>query len=188
MDIKGREDSSLREYPITEQQSKEMYTEHSPYVYGIALMMTKSKTLADDITQETFLRAFQKFHLYDSTKPLRPWLYRMTINMIRSTQRKQRWLTFFGQVPEAALPYSLEELILKNEREQELWQVVNSLLKKRRDVIILHYYAGLTLQEVASTLGIRLGTCKSRLHEALKQLRKNGEDNYLLIPIKETMK
>jgi RNA polymerase sigma factor (sigma-70 family) len=177
----------MREYPISEQQSKEMYIENSPYVYGIALMMTKSKMLADDITQETFLRAFQKFHLYDSTKPLRPWLFRMTINMIRSTQRKQRWLTFFGQVPDA-MSDSLEDLILKNEREQELWQVVNTLLKKRRDVIILHYYAGLTLQEVASILGIRLGTCKSRLHAALKQLRENNEDNYLLIPIKENMK
>ncbi|MDQ0899903.1 RNA polymerase sigma factor [Paenibacillus sp. V4I7] len=178
----------MREYPISEQQSKEMYIEYSSYVYGIALMMTKSKMLADDITQETFLRAFQKFHLYDPSKPLRPWLFRMTINLIRSTQRKQRWLTFFGKVPDDAMSDSLEDLILKNEREQELWQVVNNLLKKRKDVIILHYYAGLTLQEVASILGIRLGTCKSRLHAALKQLRENNEDNYLLIPIKENMK
>jgi RNA polymerase sigma factor (sigma-70 family) len=178
----------LKELPISQNQSREMFTEHSPYVYGIALMMTKSKMLADDITQETFLRAFQKYHLYDPSRPLRPWLYRITIHTVTNSLRKQRWLQLFGQVPEVAAADSLEDLVLKNEREQELWQVVDRLSKKRREVIILHYYAGLPLHEVASILDIRLGTCKSRLHAALEQLRGIGAVNYHLGSVKEGMK
>lgn len=177
----------MREYSISEEQTREIFTEHSSYVFGIAMIMTGSKMLADDITQETFLRAFKKFHLYDSSKPMRPWLYRITINMVRTTLRKQRWLTLFGKVPEKAGIDSVENLILTNEREQELWIAVNLLSKKRREVIILHYYAGLPLHEVATILDIRLGTCKSRLHAALKQLRENGLVKYHLSPLKEDM-
>ncbi|MEK3725631.1 RNA polymerase sigma factor [Paenibacillus sp. FSL H8-0034] len=56
-----------------------MYEEHAPNVYGIALMMTKSRALADDIAQEAFLRAFHKYHLYDPSKPLRQWLFKITL-------------------------------------------------------------------------------------------------------------
>lgn len=69
----------MKDYPITEQQAKDMFEVHSSYIYGIALMMTKQRVLADDITQETFLRAFAKYHLYDPSRPLRPWLYRIAV-------------------------------------------------------------------------------------------------------------
>ncbi|KZE76222.1 RNA polymerase subunit sigma-70 [Paenibacillus elgii] len=178
----------MKEYLISEEQSRAWFEEHSPYVYGIALMMTKSAMLADDITQETFLRAYRKFHLYDPTKPLRPWLYRITLNMVRSTLRKQRWLTFFGQLPVEAGTDSVEDLVLKSESEHELWQVVNRLSSKRREVLILVYYVGLSLQETASLLNIRLGTCKSRLHAALEQLRNDDAESYQLTSIKEGLK
>jgi RNA polymerase sigma factor (sigma-70 family) len=178
----------LRGFPITEEKAREMYQEHAHYVYGIALMMTKSGALADDITQETFLRAFQKYHLYDPSKRLRPWLYRITLNMIRGTLRKQRWLTWIGQVPETESSQSLEDIIVQNEREQELWTAVNLLSDKRREVIIMHYYTGLSLQETATVLGIFEGTCKSRLHAALKQLRKDNKHRNVFIEVKETVK
>ncbi|MCM3268915.1 RNA polymerase sigma factor [Paenibacillus elgii] len=127
----------MKEYLISEEQSRAWFEEHSPYVYGIALMMTKSAMLADDITQETFLRAYR---------------------------------------------------ILKSESEHELWQVVNRLSPKRREVLVLVYYVGLSLQETASLLNIRLGTCKSRLHAALEQLRNDDAESYQLTSIKEGLK
>ncbi|GAA4837173.1 sigma-70 family RNA polymerase sigma factor [Paenibacillus vulneris] len=178
----------MMDYSISEEQSRAIFEEHAPYVYGIALMITKSAMLADDITQETFLRAFNKYHLYNPDKPLRPWLYRITINLVRSTLRKQRWLTFFGQVPVEASGGSVESIVLKNESERELWQLVNRLSPKRREVLILVYYAGLPLHEAAALLDIRLGTCKSRLHAALQQLRQSDAEDYHLTSIKEALK
>ncbi|SFL67072.1 RNA polymerase sigma-70 factor, ECF subfamily [Paenibacillus sp. 1_12] len=178
----------MRGLPITEEQAREMYEEHAPYVYGIALMMTKSKAIADDIVQEVFLRAYQKYHLYDPLKPLRPWLFRITMNIIRGTLRKQRWLTWMGQVPETESSQSLEDLVMQNEREEELWMAVNLLSGKRREVVIMHYYTGLSLRETAAVLGILEGTCKSRLHAALKQLRKDSKEHHLFIKVKENVK
>ncbi|WP_159885727.1 RNA polymerase sigma factor [Paenibacillus puerhi] len=178
----------MKEYSISEEQSRALFEEHAPYVYGIARMMTKSAVLADDITQDTFLRAYKKFHLYDPAKPLRPWLYRITLNMVRSTLRKQRWLSLLGQIPVEAGSDTVEDLIMKSESERELWQLVDRLSSKRREVIILVYYVGLPLREAASLLNIRPGTCKSRLHAALQQLRQSEAESYQLSSIKEGLK
>lgn len=165
----------MKDYPITELQARGMFEEHSSYVYGIALMITKSPTLADDITQDTFLRAFAKYDLYDSSKPLRPWLYRMTVNMSRSILRKKTWMKLFSIVPEVERDHSAESIVLHNESQRELWSVVERLSRKQREVITLHYYGGLALPETAYILGIPLGTCKSRLHAALEKIRLSSE-------------
>lgn len=158
---------------LSEEEARALYETHSPYVYGIAFMLTRSAAAADDIMQETFLRAFQKYELYDRDRPVRPWLYRIAVNVTKSMLRRQRWLFFTDKVPEEQDNQWVEDRILKSENERELWNSVNGLSAKRREVIILHYYAGLSLPEVASILRIPEGTCKSRLHEALKQLRRS---------------
>ncbi|MDR0269573.1 sigma-70 family RNA polymerase sigma factor [Paenibacillus sp.] len=172
---------------LSEEEAGVLYEAHSPYVYGIALMLTRSPAIADDITQETFLRVFQKYHTYDPSRPLRPWLYRITVNLVKSMNRKQKWLLFQDALPERHDGNTLEDGIVRNEGERELWEAVNELSPKRREVIILHYYAGLTLPEVASVLRIREGTCKSRLHEALKGLRKSDVTMAMGVPCKEEM-
>nr|WP_237712666.1 sigma factor-like helix-turn-helix DNA-binding protein [Paenibacillus elgii] len=65
---------------------------------------------------------------------------------------------------------------------------MNRLSPKRSEVLILVYYVGLSLQETASLLNIRLGTCKSRLHAALEQLRNDDAESYQLTSIKEGLK
>lgn len=179
----------MKEYPITEQQAKEMFEDHATYIYGIALMLTKQHTLADDITQETFLRAFAKYHLYQSPKPLRPWLYRITVNITRSMMRKKSWHRLVsGTESERGADDSAETILLQSESEQQLWAAVGRLSHKQREVITLHYYAGLPLPETASALRIPLGTCKSRLHSALQKLRLFCESEPELSLLKEGMK
>lgn len=165
----------MKDYPITEQQAREMFEEHASYVYGIALMITKLPTLADDITQDTFLRAYSKYHLYDSSKPLRPWLYRMTVNMSRSMLRKKTWMKLFARVPEEQREHSAENTVMHIEGQQQLWTAVGRLSPKHCEVVTLHYYGRLSLPETASILGIPLGTCKSRLHAALEKMRLSNE-------------
>ncbi|WP_340023840.1 sigma-70 family RNA polymerase sigma factor [Paenibacillus sp. FSL K6-1096] len=178
----------MKDYPITEQQAKDMFEAHSSYIYGIALMMTKQRALADDITQETFLRAFAKYHLYDSSRPLRPWLYRIAINMARNHLRRFTWMRLVAGVPEKGAEHSAESFALHSENQLELWSAVSNLSAKLREVVTLHYYAGLSLPETAEVLGIPLGTCKSRLHAALNKLRDCGELDPALVMMKEGIK
>lgn len=86
--------------------------------------------------------------------------------------RKQKWLSFVGVVPDRVEDEVVEKYVLQNEQEKELLQEINLLSQKLKEVIILHFYSGLKLYEVADVLDIPLGTCKSRLNAALKKLRE----------------
>ncbi|GAB6990003.1 RNA polymerase sigma factor [Paenibacillus pini] len=178
----------MKEYLITELQAREMFEEHSTYVYGIALMITKSPTLADDITQDTFLRTYAKYHLYDESKPIRPWLYRITVNMARNTLRKKTWMRLLSVVPDSKRELSAESIVMQNAMHLQLWSLVIRLSQKQREVVTLHYYAELALPERASILGIPLGTCKSRLHAALEKLRLFNELESELWELREGLK
>lgn len=162
---------------ISQDQAEAIFIEHYNYVYRIALFLSKSPTLAEDISQDTFLQVFLKYHSYDSTKPIAPWIYKIALNITRKTLRKKKWFHLFMEVPaDEGLNY-VEDKILKDELGEELWQEINKLTLKSREVIVLHYYLGLKLNEVASTLDIPLGTCKSRLNTALNSLEKQIQGN-----------
>jgi RNA polymerase sigma factor (sigma-70 family) len=151
-----------------------MFKEYSPFVFRTAYFLTRSDSLADDITQETFIKIIKGLHTYDSSKPIEPWIYKITINTTRNILRKQKWLRFVGVIPEAVQETKeniIEKTILQSEDEKELMKEINKLSQKLKEVIILHFYLGLKLKEVADILNIPVGTCKSRLNAALNKLR-----------------
>ena len=98
-------------------------------------------------------------------------------------QRKQKWLQFFQEIPERDCSDLVENTVMKSEEEKELWKWINRLGPKSREIIVLHFYTGMKLAEVADFLGIPLGTCKSRLNTALNNLRRQfpeSEFTYLI--------
>ncbi|EDL66289.1 RNA polymerase sigma factor [Bacillus sp. SG-1] len=163
------------ELQLNESDAANLYRDHKNYVYRTALMLTKSRSLADDITQETFIRVLTNYHKYDQLRPIKPWIYTITINVTRSIMRKQKWIntfSIFTDTMEDDQINSIEEIFMKNEEVKEIWDAVKQLSLKSREILILHFYLGLTLRESAETLNIPLGTAKSRLNTALKQLRR----------------
>jgi RNA polymerase sigma factor (sigma-70 family) len=157
---------------ITRETAEKVFNQHSAYIFRIALFLTKSKTLADDVTQETFLQIFKKYHTYDTDRAIEPWIYKITLNITRNLLRKQKWLIFTDILPDSAALHSTEGQFIKSEEEQELWNMINKLSQKYREIIILHYYSDMKLSDIAYTLNIPLGTCKSRLNSALTNLKK----------------
>ncbi len=163
---------STTEY-ITKEQATEIYNKYSEFVYRIALFIIKSKPLAEDIMQDTFIQVFKKYHQYDLNKPIEPWIYRITVNTARNLLRKQKWLGFFRNIPEQECNEPVDVAFLLEQEKQQLWQAINGLSHKSREVIVLHFYLGMKLNEVAGILNIPVGTCKSRLNSALNVLRKH---------------
>lgn len=157
---------------ITKEQAEMIFEEHSAYIYRVALFLTKSNAVAEDITQETFLRVFKKYHTYNPSKPIKPWIYKITLNIARNVFRKQKHINFVDELPEEKAIDLVEGSILRSEEEEELWREINKLTFKSKEVIVLHFYSGLKLKEISTTLGIPLGTCKSRLNTALTTLKK----------------
>jgi RNA polymerase sigma factor (sigma-70 family) len=162
---------------ISNEQGKELFTLYSTYVYSVALLLTRSRALADDVVQETFLRIFKSYQSFDPAKPIEPWIYRITVNVARNLMRKQKWLSFVGFAPSITDEKTVEGTIIQDIENGELLKEINKLPLKSREVIIMHYYVGLKLDGIAESLQIPLGTCKSRLHTALSALRKKLPNN-----------
>lgn len=157
---------------ITKEHAAQLYNEYSEFVYKVALFIIQSKSMAEDIMQETFIKVFKKYGQYDSSKPLGPWIYRITVNTARNMHRKQKWLGFIGSMPERESTEYVETIFLKEQVKKELWEEINKLSRKSREIVVLHFYLGMKLKEVSVTLGIPVGTCKSRLNSALTALRR----------------
>lgn len=162
---------------ISKEKAEMIFMEQSNYIYRVALFLTKSKELADDITQETFIQVFRKYYSFNSSKPIEPWIYKVTLNITRNMLRKQKWLKFIGELPEKSSFNLVENTVLKTEEENELWREIIDLNFKCREVVILHFYSGMKLKEISESLGIPLGTCKSRLNTALNTLRRQLPKN-----------
>jgi RNA polymerase sigma-70 factor, ECF subfamily len=163
---------------ITKEQAEEIYKDYSTYVFQTALFLTKSRTLADDITQETFIQIFRKYNTFDLTKPLKPWIYKITLNITRNMLRKHKWLHFLGDMPDVVALNNVEDTVIKSEGEREILTEINKLPQKSKEIIVLHYYAELKLNEIVEVLNIPLGTCKSRLNTALTILRRNLPEEF----------
>jgi RNA polymerase sigma factor (sigma-70 family) len=157
---------------ITKDQAEIIFKEYSEYIYRVALFLTKSSALADDIAQETFIQVFRKYHTYKQEKPFKPWIYKIALNTTRNVFRKQKVTEQIDEIPEGRSLESVEASVLKAEEEEELWKEINKLSFKSKEVIVLHFYSGMKLNEISNALGIPLGTCKSRLNTALTTLKK----------------
>jgi RNA polymerase sigma factor (sigma-70 family) len=157
--------------------AESLFREHANYVFKIAFLLTKSQSMSDDITQETFIRIYENYHLYDQTKPINPWIYQVTLNVTRRIIRKTKWLSFVPVIPEKYSSNDIETSYFKDEEQKVIWKAINSLSTKYRELIILYFFQGFTLEQVGEILQIPYGTCKSRLHFIKKKLRKQLTSN-----------
>lgn len=148
------------------------------YVYRLCYLVMRNEQDAEDMTQETFIRAFRalpRFEIREGTS-FEAWLYRIAVNRCRSRMRRKWYQVLPWPNPAPQLAANLdaqpEQAVLQGERRNEVLEAVNSLGEKHRLVVILRYYAGFTNEEIAQTLKIPSGTVRSRLHTARQRLRK----------------
>lgn len=138
------------------------------------------ETQADDLFQETFLRAVRAADTYDRSKRFRPWLTTIAVNLTRDEARKRKQrgeisLNGHGEDEKDRDPASARETPLqsaeRSDENRKVRQALSRLTEKEREVVLLHFYDSMTLLEVSETLEIPLGTVKSRLHGALTRLK-----------------
>jgi RNA polymerase sigma factor (sigma-70 family) len=163
---------------ISKELAQQLFEQYSHYVLNVAYMLTQSQSLADDVTQETFLRIFKYYYTFDPSKPIKPWIYKITLNTVREIKRKQRWLTFFEKLPERKKwDKDIESKLMKQEEEAIIMKALNKISHKHKEIIILYYFEDFSIKEISEILSIPLGTCKSRLHHALKKLKRELNQN-----------
>jgi RNA polymerase sigma-70 factor (ECF subfamily) len=148
--------------------------QHQTAVYRLAYLLLGERGDAEDVAQETFIRAFQALDRFDSARPLRPWLLRIASNLARNRRRAAgRYFSAlqraFRAEPELVLGASGETS--GRDEAEALWQAVRRLERSDQEIIYLRYFLELSAGETAEALDVAAGTVKSRLHRALARLR-----------------
>lgn len=157
-----------------------LFNRYKDYVYRVAFYVTRNAAEAEDATQEAFLDVLKALPDYDVEGPARfeTWLYRVTANRCKMRlRRKQLPSADWEDVEERLerLPHPgddpPERRVVKQERAADLWRTVDTLSDEHRMVLVLRYQEDMSYQEIAETLGIALGTVKSRLYNAHRKLK-----------------
>ncbi len=155
----------------------ELYEEHKSLVYRTALTITHNEHAADDILQECFVRLHTYAASVDSERPLKPWLYRVTLNLAYDWSSKSRWTQTVDDVVEwlTDLPSPFPAPDVRTEEEETsklVREVIKELPPSHRSVVVLYYLENLSLEEIGKILELPCGTVKSRLYYARERLRK----------------
>ena len=169
-----------------------LVNERSGEIYGLLYRLTENVEEARDLTQETFLRAFQSVKHFRGESDLRTWIYRIAINQARNRwrwwRRRRREATVSIDAPEigggrlglvetlkAKTTRDPEQDALLSERERALKKALGSLRHVYREAVILRDIEGFAYEEIAATLDISVGTVKSRLARGRQELRRKLE-------------
>ncbi|MBL8103612.1 MAG: RNA polymerase sigma factor [Anaerolineales bacterium] len=154
---------------------------HQESVFRLAYLFLGDPDDAEDITQETFLRAYHNLKRFDATRPLRPWLLSIAANLSRNRHRSAaRHLAALARSFRAEPPEStaVEENIFRNLDADQLWQAVRLLTADDQQIIYLRFFLDLTTAETSQALDVAEGTVKSRLSRAVNRLRAIVKKNF----------
>jgi len=154
-----------------------------PTLYSAALRLTRNPTDAEDLVQETFLRAYRGFHQFEPGTNLRAWLYRILMNTFINTYRKKQrepqtvsddevedWYLYSRMV--GGTEPSAETTVIEALPDQDVQDALAELPEQFRTAVMLADVDGFSYKEIADIMGVPIGTVMSRLHRGRKALEK----------------
>ena len=140
-------------------------------LYGTAVLMTGNRAVAEEVVQEALLSAWRGIGGFERGRPAKPWLVRILVNAVLSRQRRRSIPTMpLADLDPAGAPLESDRVDALETRAV-VRQALDHLAPEQRQVVVLRYFAELTVPEVSKAIGVREGTVKSRLHRALGRLR-----------------
>ncbi len=165
--------------------------QYAPQLYSGALRMTRNRSDAEDLVQETYLKGYRSYHTFTDGTNLRAWLFRiMTNTYINSYRAKQRrpdetelgdfedlyLYKNLGALQDASVGRSAEESLMELLPDDEVKQALEDLPDNFRLPVILADVEGFAYKEIAEMLDIPIGTVMSRLHRGRKAMQKALHD------------
>lgn len=154
----------------------EIVTEHWARVHRLAYRLTGNQADADDLTQETFVRVFRSLHTY-TPGTFEGWLHRITTNLFLDQARRRSRLRMDGIPDESRIASDWQDDPDRRYHhanlDSDVQQALDKLPPKYRAAVVLCDIEGLSYEEVAATLGVKLGTVQSRIHRGRAALREH---------------
>ena len=156
---------------------------HHSRLIGYLYRLCGDRTLAEDLTQDAFVRVIRAIHTYRYPRPFKAWLYAIATNLHRDHAKRAEthYTTIDTNTAEDVLeaPDTRPERLFEQLTESN--QVIDALMTlsdQHRTVIVLRYYELFALKDIADALDIPLGTVKSRLNNGLRYLRQRLEKDF----------
>jgi RNA polymerase sigma-70 factor (ECF subfamily) len=166
---------------------REIVTRYKNSLYAFLRQFLNQIDLVEDVFQETFLQLYTSRASFDTTRPLRPWLFTIAANKAKDALRKhqRKSAIVIGAISDSQemsfddvvnsltsykiLPY---ESLVKDETAVRVRQIIDDLPEKLREILILAYFNKFSYKQMAEILSIPIGTVKSRLHTAIGRFAK----------------
>ena len=153
---------------------------HQGIAFRTAFLIARDPSDAEEAAQDGFVKAYRALGRFRRGAPFRPWLLQIVANEARNRRRSAgRRASLALRLADEARPGdavpSPEAALLSDERRAELLAAVEGLREEERLVVSCRFFLGLSEDETAQTLGLKLGTVKSRTSRALAQLREEVE-------------
>ncbi len=153
----------------------EIVRQYTPQVYRLAYRLTGQVADAEDLTQEVFLRVFRSLDSY-TPGTFAGWLHRITTNLFLDQVRRKQRIRFDALAEDAgeklaSTDIGPERAYEHRNLDDDVQRALDSLPPDFRAVVVLCDIEGLSYEEIAATLGVKLGTVRSRIHRGRAQLR-----------------
>jgi RNA polymerase sigma-70 factor (ECF subfamily) len=188
-DVDGREAGLIQRCAARDEEAcAELVREHQRMVYQLSLNLLGDHNEALDLSQEVFLRVFRTIHGFRGQSALRTWIYRIVVNQARNRQRWWRrrhrgqqvslddHLRDHGDFPEQNDLESPDRLLSRKELAERIRTALDELPFDQKTALVLREIDGLSYEEIGFSLGIAVGTVKSRLARAREALRVQLRD------------
>jgi RNA polymerase sigma factor (sigma-70 family) len=153
----------------------EIVREHSTRVFRLAYRLTGNKHDAEDLTQDVFVRVFRSLSSY-SPGTFEGWLHRITTNLFLDKARRKQRIRFEGfadDAPErlASRTPGPAQVVFDQQLDADIQTALDGLAPEYRAAVVLCDIEGMTYEEIAASLGVKLGTVRSRIHRGRAHLR-----------------
>jgi len=187
-DVGGREASLIQRCAARDEDAcAELVSEHQRMVYQLSLNLLNDHNEALDLSQEVFLRVFRTIHTFRGHSSLRTWMYRIVVNQARN---RQRWWRRRHRSQQVSLDQHIQDhgelaetidsgpdrLVGQKQLAERIRVALDALPFDQKTAIVLREIDGLSYEEIGFSLGIAVGTVKSRLARAREGLRAQLRD------------
>lgn len=159
--------------------------ENQRRIFRFFLLTFRDEAMADDLTQECFIRAYTNRENFRGDAKVSTWLLRIAMNLATDQQRSRRlafWKSLMTLEAEdetradlmsrVAVSARIEEGVLANEKLREVWHAVSLLPMRQRQLFVLRFVEEMSIAEMAEGTGLRPGTIKAHLHKAVNTVRR----------------
>lgn len=161
---------------------QQLVQDYQEMIYNVCFRLLGNQQDAEDVAQDVFVRAYEKFELFKGDSQISTWLYRIAVNLslnLIKRRKRVRWLTLdFDlnnnealRIPEPKAEEQPDTELEQTELGKTIQQAIQSLPEKQKTAFVLHKMEGLSHQQIAEILDITVSSVEARIHRAKLSLR-----------------